>query len=395
MRIVDRLYGILEFDESELRLFRTPQFIRLRQVSLSAVPTIALPTGTCASKFEHSIGAAHLGRILCKARPEFRPHERDIFCSSLVHDIASPPFTHLSEHFLRMLTGKSHEEFAADVLDNSELSREIRNYGSSTAVCLDYIKGEGGEVARLISGDIDIDNLDNTARYLRSLCLPGHNEYFYSPDSLVTAFTLHEGSLAIDATALEELDGWARCRQQTYNFTYGHLNLAPCSMIFRALDLAMREGELPISYFLMRDDEAYGYLEEECNRRTRTLMRRARHFETYEAAYAFSTKYADDALQNILRPPSTRISLADEISAILRREPEDVAVYAGLNRAFKTLRTPVIDSVSSCQIADNYLPRLEPIWLLNIYVHEPSERDRKLIEEYAEAFISRSQPAPC
>lgn len=69
MLIIDRLYGELEFNEAEARMFRTPEFSRLRQVSLSAVPPWTLPVGVFASRAEHAAGVAHLSQHLCKKRP--------------------------------------------------------------------------------------------------------------------------------------------------------------------------------------------------------------------------------------------------------------------------------------------------------------------------------------
>ena len=63
-RVYDRLYGEIKFTENDWRLFQAPELTRLRQVSLSAIPPWCLATGTCASKFEHTLGVSHLARLV-------------------------------------------------------------------------------------------------------------------------------------------------------------------------------------------------------------------------------------------------------------------------------------------------------------------------------------------
>jgi len=73
----DKLYGGIRVTESDLRLFQTPEFRRLQEVSLSATPPWLLPARKCASRFEHSIGVAHLAKIIGK-KEEFKETAKDL-----------------------------------------------------------------------------------------------------------------------------------------------------------------------------------------------------------------------------------------------------------------------------------------------------------------------------
>lgn len=162
------------------------------------------------------------------------------------------------------------------------------------------------------------------------------------------------------------------------------------------LKLVPRPPRYPIGLHIPQSDPRmirYHELREECNKRTGLLMRRARHLETYGVAYSYTTHEADERLQATLKNPITRIRLADEISRLLKRELDDVAIYAGLNRAYKKLNTPIVNPVTARQIHDDLVPRLKPTWLLNIYVFEPTTQESGLIKEYVEAFILKHQPA--
>src|SRR3989344_9426960 len=95
----DPLYGALEISPAETELFQTPELARLRDISLSAVPTIMLPWGKIASRFEHSVGVAHLAKLVME-KSQFADIGIDLVFAGLLHDIGSPPFSHLTEIFL-------------------------------------------------------------------------------------------------------------------------------------------------------------------------------------------------------------------------------------------------------------------------------------------------------
>ncbi|GEM_PF-1995437 len=73
---------------------------------------------------------------------------------------------------------------------------------------------------------------------------------------LSTAFVLEKGQLFLTATAQEDLKGWEKTRQVVYDFVNGRANLAPGTMLLRALELAYLENELQPEFFLLTDDEA-------------------------------------------------------------------------------------------------------------------------------------------
>src|SRR3990167_10460411 len=125
---IDPLYGKLTISPAEAELFRTPELARLRDISLSAVPTIMLPWGKIASRFEHSVGVAHLAKLVAE-KNEFVDIGPDLIFASLLHDIGSPPFSHLTEIFLEEKLGKTHEQFVEEVLESSEVWTIIQKYG--------------------------------------------------------------------------------------------------------------------------------------------------------------------------------------------------------------------------------------------------------------------------
>lgn len=390
MLINDRLYGEITLDERELRLVQTREFARLRQVSLSSVPPWIIPAGTCADRAEHSVGVAHLTRVTAARRPEFHENARDLFCAALAHDIAAPPFSHLSEPFMRLFVGRGHEQYAADVLDGTDFAREVRRFGASLDTVLSYVLGTDGPAGELISGEVDIDNLDNSARYSSSLGLIPTSGIPYSPVRLAEGFMLRGGRRVLSAAALDELAGWARCRVTAYAFAYSPANLGPNAMLYRAIGLAAREGRISRDFFRMRDDEAYAHLED-CSGGARLLAESARRLQTYALAYNFFTHDADEELSALVTEGGTRMSLADDLAEALRVEPEDVAVYAGQNRAFKRVTLPVVDEGDGRELGttDDFLPPMQRTWLLQVYLKRPEASALGLVREFVDDVLSR------
>lgn len=376
----DRLYGPLKFDQTDLRLFQTEAMTRLRQVSLSAVPTWTIPASVCASKFEHSLGVGHLAKILGK-NPEFYPYAKDLYFASLAHDIGTPPFSHASEPFQKKILGKNHEEFAADVIKNSDLAEEIKNQGGSIKRIFNFIEGKDKPISDLINGTIDLDNLDNSLRYGISMGLL--SGVLYSPEKLVQAFTLRNEQLVMLPGYQKELLGWEKCRKIVYDFVFSQSNLSSGMMLFRALDFAVRENELKKEYFMMTDEKAFTYLLK-CNEKTKTLVERTKNWNFYQRAVNERIDQPADNLKNFIEQADNRSWLADYLAESLHLNPEDICVYMGKNRGFKKIHLPIMDKDDK---EIEYQPLNEQFWMLQVYLYRNILDKTKKIKELTENFF--------
>lgn len=317
----------------------------------------------CASKFEHSVGTAHLARIVSK-RPEFDDISRDLYFAALAHDIGTPPFSHASENFLIKLFGKNHEEFADDIIEGSEFAREVQKQGGNIKRILDFVNGRDKPMGDLINGTIDIDNLDNTLRYGLSMGLL--NNIPYSPQELAKAYAVREGQLVLLAEYTGGLQEWEKTRMDVYNFVYGGINLSTGMMLFRALDFAVRENEIKKDYFTMTDTEAFSYLLGSCNARTRTLMERANRWIFYPRVYNYQSSEVTDETIGLVMNSSNRGVVADEISELLGIPPEDVCVYMGKNKGFKQIHLPILSNGGEENV---HKPQNKLTYMAQVYVH--------------------------
>lgn len=360
--IYDRLYKRVELTEQDVRLFQTKELARLRHVSLSAIPTWTIPTGVCASKFEHSVGVAHLARVVSE-RPEFKEVSRDLYFAALAHDLGTPPFSHASEHFQVKLTGKNHEVFAEEIIEGGEFAKEVKRQDGDINRVIAFVKGEDKPLSDLVNGSIDIDNLDNTLRYGLSMGLL--HEAQYLPEELARAYAIRDRKLVLLAEYAAGIEGWEKTRRAVYEFVYGGINLSAGMMLVRALDFASREGEINRDYFLMTDSEAFTYLANECNTKTRTLIERADQWIFYPRVYNFRDAEVSDGFVSYVLDSDNRGRLADEISAELGISQEDVCVYMGKDKGFKKIHLPIVGDGDD----QEHQPRNKLAYMVQVYLH--------------------------
>lgn len=99
-------------------LLDTPQFQRLRE--LRQLGTADTVYNNCNhTRFEHSLGVAHLAKILCRrigeSQPGLRCTSKDVLCvqlAGLLHDIGHGCFSHIYEEFVKVQHPKHLEKHA-------------------------------------------------------------------------------------------------------------------------------------------------------------------------------------------------------------------------------------------------------------------------------------------
>lgn len=344
MEILDRLYGSIHIDANELKLLQTPSIARLRHLSLNAVPDFATPASTCATKFEHSLGVAHLSRLLSE---DFSEISFELFCACLAHDCGTPPFSHTAEHLLFEMTGKNHEEFAADQLANSRFADLVTQLGGDFALVLDLIEGKG-EFGKVLNGNIDLDNLDNSLRYGISMgILESGRPLSYSPEALARSFRFHEGQLCFcessDALfSIEmEYENWKSCRRKIYDFAQSESNMVVGQMLFRALEFAYREGKIKKEFFALDDSEAFNYLLKKTNTRTSRFMEMLYNWEFYRLVCARSVPEIEFS-RRCCSARKFRGELSDRLARDLGLDLESVIVYIGSDKGYKEVGLKVM-----------------------------------------------------
>ena len=118
MKIInDTIHGQINMSSTAIKIIDTPEFQRLRDIRQLGACNYVFPTATH-SRFEHSIGVAHLGkeflnRLVINSWGDKQPlkvEENDylmVELAGLCHDLGHGPFSHLFDDLLP--EEKNHE----------------------------------------------------------------------------------------------------------------------------------------------------------------------------------------------------------------------------------------------------------------------------------------------
>ncbi|CAN7985710.1 unnamed protein product, partial [Ixodes hexagonus] len=125
----DPVHGQVSLHPVSVAIVDTPEFQRLRDIRQMGVAHY-LYHGATHTRFEHSLGTAHLARRLGlhlhEAQPELHMTDRELLClelAGLCHDLGHGPFSHLWERFYAMGASQravkphwTHEETSCQLL---------------------------------------------------------------------------------------------------------------------------------------------------------------------------------------------------------------------------------------------------------------------------------------
>uniref|UniRef100_A0A224YNL5 Sam/hd domain protein n=1 Tax=Rhipicephalus zambeziensis TaxID=60191 RepID=A0A224YNL5_9ACAR len=103
----DPVHGQISLHPVSVAVIDTPEFQRLRYIRQLGHVAYLYP-GASNSRFEHSLGTAHLARLLGShlrdCQPELKLSDKELLClelAGLCHDLGHGPFSHFWEHFYR------------------------------------------------------------------------------------------------------------------------------------------------------------------------------------------------------------------------------------------------------------------------------------------------------
>jgi HD superfamily phosphohydrolase len=284
---LDPLYGDIRLEHPLSALVMAPLVQRLRHVRLSNVDSLDAPGIANISRYEHSLGVAWLA-----SRAGLRTQlSSDAFAmlqaAALVHDSAITPFGHLVEEAYRFLGEYDHQSklrallIGDDLTDVGGIDRQIvggRQTGLTTWACdafgvvngrrylaeiFDLVLGRG-RLGPCVSGDMDLDNLDNVVRAAYHMGLECDRGL---PVAIATAMRLSaDGSrVEFDPKIVPIVQHWLVLRRNVYTrFMLGPHDFAGKVMLLYAVAAAMESGEFATSDWCLTDHD---FLSRLCNGR--------------------------------------------------------------------------------------------------------------------------------
>lgn len=381
MYYLDPLYGKREIDDKHLKLYQTDTLTRLRDISLSVVPSISTPSGMVTSRFEHSMGVSYLSSLLTK-KDKFSEIGINLELAGLFHDAGSPPFSHASEVFLEEMTGKDHEEYAEYVFQDKEVKSAIEAVGGNIDIVFKLITGQLKPWSDLINGTIDIDNIDNSLRW--SMGVGVLRSKIYEPEELIHAYGMNDEGLYLKLEYQAEIQKWELCRRLTYNHIYSDENIGPGSLLNRALQFAYEAGNLSEDFFKLTESQALYTLQNRSNPATKQLINDLTHWIFYTKAVDLGFMNASDTLIAFCENWKERFKLADIVADSLAIPREAVTVFAGKDKGFRKIHLPFIGKQKQ---TEEHQPLQKKHWRVKVFIHPRFAERIDEVQEIVESVV--------
>ncbi len=230
--IRDSVYGDISLNEFEVRIMDMPQFQRLRRIKQLGLISLIYP-GATHTRFEHCIGAMHLGSKLSEELDLDEDKLELIRASALLHDIGHGPFSHVSEGVLSV----PHEELSKFVITETSM-RDLLEEKFDVNEIVDIINGKG-YLGPIVSGDLDVDRMDYL---LRDSHNTGVSYGIIDYERLISNLTLDDG-LILDIKGVQAAEGALVSRYFMYPSVYQHHTTRIVNSMFRrALKKTFDEG---------------------------------------------------------------------------------------------------------------------------------------------------------
>ncbi|MEX1064244.1 MAG: HD domain-containing protein [Candidatus Paceibacterota bacterium] len=313
--------------------------VRLREITQSVLPNCLIHNGPIPSRFQHSMGVCYLAEKVLENYLSEYGHLLPI--AALLHDAGNPPFSHLSEPFLKEVTGKDGESFLEDMLDGSETEKILIEMGLSVELVVSWVTGKA-PLSDILHGSLDIDNLDNVGRFNHAANLGGPS---FGAIGIASGFRLTTEKEWVLPTVFEERVGkWLETRHKVYTSLYQEPHLNIVAMVSRAVEIAFCENEIKRDFFFLNDSQAIEYLLH-CNSRTAYLVDRALRWNWYKEAYRFSsiTVGPEEKLAKLAQRRQSGREMAELISRRLGIPEEKISVLIFKGKENRNVTIPFIN----------------------------------------------------
>ncbi len=246
IRIKDEIHGTVEFDELAERIIDTPAFQRLRRVKQMSVTNLVYP-GANHTRFEHSIGTAHLSAVIAQMLGLDEEECAKIKLYGLLHDIGHVAFSHEGEEILKKHVG-DHEKLGRAKIVDGEIA-DILSEKYRPEEIADVRKSAFGDI---ITSDLGSDRMDYLERDAKNT---GVAYGIIDIDRIVHTLVMEEDRLCIDKRGLEAAEYLLVARFMMFSTVYLHKTVRiAAAMLYRAIEATLKDG-FPAEKFAELDDE--------------------------------------------------------------------------------------------------------------------------------------------
>ena len=299
MQYLDALYGKVTIEEPFASFTRLPLVQRLRHVKLSNIDSMEMPGISNISRYEHVLGVGYLADLVCKKTNITNEDRIAVVSSAYMHDWAITAYGHLVEEALKYAgTGFEHETRLHDFASNEDdedlggASRQIL-HGRETGIkkwardtvgiskekklildITDYVHGKG-KYGKLISSDIDIDNIDNVYRIAYHMGLDFDRNAPLSLANSIVGFDKNLNCPTFKQSAEPLLLDWINMRKEVYSLLMpSPTDFIGKLMVIYAVVSAFENDELAVSDWNLTDFQLLDRLTNSTNDKVSDAIKR-------------------------------------------------------------------------------------------------------------------------
>lgn len=265
--IYDALYGPIHLDSIVWGIIPCPELQRLREVRLCNINSLCITGGANINRYEHAIGTCFLAQQCIDSWSLINQisakERRIVLLAALLHDVANAAFGHSLEYLeekegydpekgfeLAIIgdrNGKYHYKTATTQPIFFGMPRELltKITQEELAEIAEMIRGKGN-LGCLISGVIDLDNIDNVFRMAYHVGLVKSGEV---PLKLAKSIWVDKGKLIIKEESIPLIEEWFNIRKRMYEILL--LNPEEFSgkcMLSDSISLSKLKGQVPFSW---------------------------------------------------------------------------------------------------------------------------------------------------
>lgn len=247
MIIKDEIHGTIEFDGLEARIIDSAEFQRLRLIKQMSITNLVYP-GANHTRFEHSIGTAHLASLIAHKVGLDADAARKVKLYGLLHDIGHTAFSHEGEDVLRRHLG-DHEERGRRKILKGELA-DILSENYRPAEIAGVERSPHGSI---VTSDLGADRMD----YLKRDALNTGVAYGIIDTDRIVHTLIMGKELCISKGGLEAAENLLVARFMMFSAVYMHRTVRiATAMLYRAIGGAIADGAMEPEEFAQLGDES-------------------------------------------------------------------------------------------------------------------------------------------
>lgn len=369
------------------KLITTDTFVRGQSISQSTVPRRLIPIGSLPSRFYHGLGVYCLSQIVLRNNPdvpEILKRALPIACA--MHDLGSPPFSHLSERFLKLDFGKNGETFLADMLArDSEAFSILYEHGLVEAVLL-LVTGQGKPESDILHGSLDLDNIDNVFRHNYHCTSMGADTQPFDPILLADSFRFVDNQWCLLERAVTDIRLWQLARYAVYRQIYDNdTHFALIRMISRAIEIAYQREHIQKDFYYLNDDQAMQYLFE-TNPESRKLIDRTLRLDVYTKVVNEIVVPNEKTLSYVKNKLAV-IELTDRLCERFNIPRSDMACSISKGNEGRAVTVPIIDNNDN-RLDEYHFGSTEPEYRIALYIHDSQLEKKDRVREALYAELS-------